>query len=93
MPLETAIHKMTRLPASHVGIPDRGLLMRGFWADLVVFNPKEIMDMTTPAEPARPPAGIRYVIVNGAVAVTDGQLTGARAGKVLRAPLGRVMEI
>ncbi len=91
--LEEAIHKMTGLPASRLGLVDRGLIRPGFAADLVVFDLPRVRDRATnlwphpyPFEnyPHDYPEGIDWVLVNGAVAVADGQPTGAIAGRVLR---------
>lgn len=91
--LEEAIHKMTAMPASRLGLADRGLLRPGFWADLVVFDLPRVRDRATnrwphtyPFEnyPHEYPEGIDWVLVNGSVAVEEGQPTGALAGRVLR---------
>ena len=76
---------MTSLPAQKFGLWDRGLVRPGLAADLVVFDPKTVLDRATHEDPEQPPAGLPHVIVNGVVAVRDGRYTGARAGKVLRA--------
>jgi N-acyl-D-amino-acid deacylase len=81
--LETAVSKMTGLPAWRLGLWDRGLLRPGFWADLVLFDPERIRDMATFADPHRYPEGIELVVVNGVVTVEGGEHTGARAGQVL----------
>jgi N-acyl-D-amino-acid deacylase len=79
-----AIRRMTGLPADVVGLPDRGRLRDGAWADLVVFDPKTIADRATYQRPAVAPAGIRHVFVNGEQVVADGRHTGATPGRVLR---------
>jgi N-acyl-D-amino-acid deacylase len=84
LPLATAIHKMTQVPARAFGLADRGELRVGAFADLVVFDPATIADRATYEEPMRPPEGIRAVFVNGQLAVDRGQVTGVRAGAVLR---------
>lgn len=81
---EDAIRKMTSLPASKLGIPRRGLLAEGYFADVVVFDPTTIADTATFTQPHQFPVGIDYVIVNGAITVDHGQHTGALAGRVLR---------
>jgi len=83
-PLEVAIHKMTGLPADRFGLRNRGLLRPGFHADLVVFDPRTVEDAATFAQPMQPARGIAAVYVNGALAWSEGQPTGARAGRVLR---------
>jgi N-acyl-D-amino-acid deacylase len=87
--LPTAIHKMTSLPASIFGLPDRGELRVGAFADLVVFDAAKILDHATFTEPLRLPEGIRMVFVNGQLAVNEGRLTGVRAGSVLRRSTAR----
>lgn len=84
LPLATAVHKMTQVPARAFGLADRGELRVGACADLVVFDPATIADRATYEEPMRPPEGIRAVFVNGQLAVDRGQVTGVRAGAVLR---------
>lgn len=86
MPLELAIHKMTGLPASNVGLKQRGLLREGYFADITIFNPKTVIDRATFEEPNQYPLGINYVIVNGQVEVDNGQRTETNAGRVLRGP-------
>jgi N-acyl-D-amino-acid deacylase len=82
--LETAIYKMTGMPASKFGLKDRGVIGVGYAADLVVFDPEQIRDCATFADPMRPAAGIQHVYVNGVSSWCDGASTGARAGQVLR---------
>ena len=82
--LETAIHKMTGLPADRFNLPGRGLLQAGHAADLVVFDPQRVADQATFAAPLRPAVGIERVYVNGALAWSGGAGTPARAGQVIR---------
>jgi len=82
--LETAIYKMTGMPAAKFGLKDRGVIGVGYAADLVVFDPEQIRDCATFADPMRPAAGIQHVYVNGVSSWRDGASTGARAGQVLR---------
>jgi len=84
LPLEEAIRKMTSYPAQRLRLRDRGLLRPGCWADVVVFDPKTIDETATFGDPHQYPVGIEYVLVNGVVAVEEGKLTKALAGKVLR---------
>src|SRR5882762_9408358 len=86
MPLELAIHKMTGLPASNVGLKQRGLLRAGYFADITIFDPKTVIDRATFADPNQYPLGINFVIVNGQIEVDNGQRTPANAGRVLRGP-------
>ena len=82
--LETAIHKMTALTAGNFGLADRGVLKKGYAADVVLFSEQEIDEGASFAKPIQPAKGIDTVIVNGAVVWRDGKPTGARPGKVLK---------
>jgi dihydroorotase/N-acyl-D-amino-acid deacylase len=84
LPLETAIAKLTSVPAERLGLRSRGVIREGATADLVVFDPRSVEDVATYTEPAHHPVGIDNVIVNGRVAVLDGVETGERAGRLLR---------
>jgi putative heme-binding domain-containing protein len=82
--LEQAIQSATGLPAQILGLPDRGRIEPGYWADLAVFDPRSLADAAEFREPHRFARGMRYVFVNGAIAVWQGTPTGALAGKALR---------
>jgi len=84
VPLEEAIRKMTLLPASRLGLTQRGRVAPGQWADLVVFDPATVVDTATFEAPHSYPSGIIHVMVNGTPVVKEGALTGATPGKVLR---------
>jgi N-acyl-D-amino-acid deacylase len=86
MSLEFAIHKMTGLPASNVGLRNRGLIREGYFADITIFDPQTVIDRATFEDPNQYPVGINFVIVNGQVEVDNGQRTTALAGQVLRGP-------
>jgi len=86
LPLELAIHKMTGLPASNVGLPQRGLIREGYFADITIFDPKTVIDRATFEEPNQYPVGINYVIVNGQIEVDNGTRTPVNSGRVLRGP-------
>lgn len=86
LPLELAIHKMTGLPASNIGLKQRGLLRQGYFADVTIFDPKTVIDRATFEEPNQYPSGINFVIVNGQIEVDEGQRTAALGGRVLRGP-------
>ena len=86
LPLEEAIRKMTSLPASRVGLADRGLLRPGMAADLVAFDPLTVRDRATFAEPSQYSEGVPYVAVNGQLVVDEGRLTAARPGRPLKGP-------
>ncbi|MEW6534056.1 MAG: amidohydrolase family protein [Candidatus Auribacterota bacterium] len=80
---EEAVYKMTGLPARKFGIPLRGLIKEGYYADLVLWDQRKIADRAAYSQPAHAPDGIRAVWVNGRQAVSDGKQTGIRAGKLL----------
>ena len=85
--LADAVRKMTSLPASTLGLNDRGLLIPGMCADITVFDPETVIDRAdyTPAEATKLyPEGIEHLVVNGVVTLRDGEHTGARAGLILR---------
>lgn len=82
--LEKAIHKMTALSAEIYNIANKGLIQVGYDADLVVFNKSVIIDHSQYTDPIKENEGISYVVVNGKIAVEDNQLTGIRAGKLIR---------
>ncbi len=82
--LETAVAKLTSVPAARLGLTDRGIVRVGVAADLVVFDPATVSDRATFTAPHAYPAGIDAVVVNGVVAVLRGEETGARPGRLLR---------
>jgi dihydroorotase/N-acyl-D-amino-acid deacylase len=84
--LELAVHKMTGLPASNVGLKQRGMIREGYFADLTIFDPNTVIDRATFEEPNQYPVGINFVIVNGRIEVDKGQRTPALSGRVLRGP-------
>lgn len=84
LPLYTAIHKMTRMPAERIGLDERGRIEPGAIADIVVFDPATIIDRATFADPQQYAEGIVHVIVAGEFALRDGEVTDARPGRVLR---------
>jgi N-acyl-D-amino-acid deacylase len=86
MSVETAVHKMTGMPAARMGFEDRGVLREGLAADVTIFDPATVKDESSFPDPHRYPRGIPYVIVNGAVAVDGGRMSGARGGRILRRP-------
>jgi N-acyl-D-amino-acid deacylase len=81
--LEEAVFRMTGLPAREFGIQQRGVLVEGNFADLVVFDPQTVIDTATFEEPRRPAAGIEHVLVNGISVWRDGKATKALPGTVL----------
>jgi N-acyl-D-aspartate/D-glutamate deacylase len=82
--LEEAIRKMTSLPASRVGLADTGTIAPGYRADLVVFDPVTVSSAASYDSPTEHPVGIQAVVVNGRIALIDGEPTGVRAGIALR---------
>jgi N-acyl-D-amino-acid deacylase len=80
---ETAVWKMTGLPATRFGLQDRGRIASGCFADLILFSP-EFRDRATFDDPRQSPAGVHAVYVNGRVVVQDGVHLGTRPGRVLR---------
>ena len=81
--LEEAIHKMIGLTAAYLKLTDRGVLRLGASADIGVFDPKTIQDRSTWEDPAPYAVGMRYVFVNGVLALDAGEPTGALAGRFL----------
>ncbi len=81
--LPFAIRSSTSLTADTFGLKKRGLLKAGYFADVVVFDPKTIRDRATFAEPELLSTGVRYLLVNGKLAVDEGQLTDTLAGQTL----------
>jgi dihydroorotase/N-acyl-D-amino-acid deacylase len=86
LPLEEAIRKMTSLPASRMGLSERGLLRPGMAADLVAFDPETVRDRATFEDPLHYSEGIPYVAVNGELVVDGGKITAARPGRALKGP-------
>jgi N-acyl-D-amino-acid deacylase len=84
--LEEAIRKMTSLPAANLGLDRRGLLREGYFADVVVFDPKTIIDRATYEKPHQYAVGVKHVFVNGVAVLRDGTHTGATPGRALGGP-------
>ncbi len=82
--LEDCVRKMTSLPASRLGLQDRGILRPGMTADVVVFDPDTVRDTATYENPKSYPEGIPYVIVGGQVVKDGGRQTDALPGRVLK---------
>ena len=82
--LAEALRKMTSLPASRLGLADRGTIAAGKKADLVVFDAAKILDRANFARPHRLAEGVQSLVVNGQVVLHDGKHTGAKPGRVLR---------
>ena len=82
--LQSAIHKMTRMPADRINISDRGRIEVGAMADIAVFDAAEIIDTSTFEDPHQYAEGVHHVFVNGEAVLLDKQMTGVRPGRVLR---------
>lgn len=81
--VEEAVRKMTGLPAGKFNLQQRGLLKAGYFADITLFDPKNVADNATFTNPQQVPTGIPWVIVNGQIILNNGHMTGTRPGKVL----------
>jgi dihydroorotase/N-acyl-D-amino-acid deacylase len=84
MPLETAVRKITSLPAQREHLSGRGLLKAGHFADITIFDPSKIIDRATYNNPAQLAEGVDFTIVNGQIEFDHGKLTGVAAGHFLR---------
>ena len=81
---EQAVRRLTTLPANNLSLKDRGRLGPGAFADVVVFDPNTIQDHATYEDSHRLSTGVSFVIVNGKLALDDGNATGAATGRVIR---------
>lgn len=86
IPLEDAIRKMSSAVADRLGIRDRGLLRPGYYADVVLFDPKTIEDRSTFEEPHQLAVGVQDVWVNGTRVLANGEHTGATPGMIVDGP-------
>jgi N-acyl-D-amino-acid deacylase len=85
MTMEEAIRKMTSLPAKQMGLEDRGVIRKGAFADITIFNPDTIIDRASFGNPYQKSEGIEYVIINGKVVLENGTYhRDALAGRVIR---------
>jgi N-acyl-D-amino-acid deacylase len=82
--LEEAVRRMTSLPAETFGFSNRGKLLEGYCADVVIFDPLAIRDAATYDHPFRAPEGIAYVLVNGQLAFDHGRSVALRAGQIIK---------
>ena len=82
--VEDAIHRLTAQPADRIGLSDRGRLVTGCKADVIVFDPTRFREKGTLDEPNQPAEGVEHVFVNGGHTLRNGQLTTDRFGEVLR---------
>jgi N-acyl-D-amino-acid deacylase len=81
--LPQAVHRSSTLTAQQLGLKDRGTLANGSFADVIVFDPATVADRSTYEQPTLLATGMKYVLVNGVVAIDGGNYTGATAGRVL----------
>lgn len=84
--LEEAVRRLSHLPATNLGLDRRGLLKAGYFADVVVFDPKTIADRATFEQPHQYAIGMRHVFVNGKQVLKDGEHTGVKSGRALWGP-------
>lgn len=82
--LPEAVRRMTSLSAKTFGLSERGEIKPGYWADLMLFRPDDIVDQATYDEPKTEAAGIDMVVVNGQIALEAGQHSGVGSGQMLR---------
>ncbi|MCR4677069.1 MAG: amidohydrolase family protein [Sphaerochaetaceae bacterium] len=82
--LEEAVRRMSSETAARLRLKNRGLVKEGYRADLVVFDPETLKDNSTPEDPFKEITGIRFVMVNGELAVDEGSLTGSLSGEIIR---------
>jgi len=82
--LPEAVRKLAAFPAHNLGLHDRGLLKTGYFADVVVFDPKTVTDHATFEKPQQLATGVTDVFVNGQQVLKDSEATGAHAGRVVR---------
>ncbi len=86
IPMEEAIRRFTSRPATRVGLADRGILRAGMKADVTIFNPATVRDVSTFVDPTHYSQGIEHVLVNGKAVVSAGKITSERPGEALRGP-------
>jgi len=84
--LEDAVHRLSGLPATNLGLDHRGFLQDGMFADVVVFDPASVADRATFEQPQQYAVGVKHVFVNGVQVIKDGEHTGAKPGRALWGP-------
>jgi N-acyl-D-amino-acid deacylase len=84
--LTEAVRRLTSLPATNLGLNHRGLLERGMFADVVIFDPQTIADRATFENPHQYSVGVRDVFVNGKQVLKNGEHTGVKPGRALWGP-------
>ena len=78
------IHQSTHLTARTFGIPKRGLIAEGYFADLLIFKPEAVIDNATFESPAEYSEGMEWIILNGELVVQEGMFTNQLAGRAIR---------
>src|ERR1043165_8326254 len=78
------VRNSSALTAETFRIPERGLIRNGYFADVIIFDPNTVSDRSTYEQPEVLAVGMRFVIVNGKIAVDNGSYTGVLAGRPLR---------
>src|SRR5881392_3272903 len=86
LPMPDAIHRLSGLPATNLGLDHRGFLKEGMFADVVVFDPATVTDHATFEKPHQYATGVKHVFVNGVQVIKDGEHTGAKPGRALWGP-------
>jgi N-acyl-D-amino-acid deacylase len=86
IPMEDAVRRLSALPAANLKLKQRGRLERGYFADIVIFDPRTIQDHSTFDKPHQYSTGVRDVFVNGVQVLRNGEHTGALPGRVVRGP-------
>ena len=81
---EQAIRKLSALPAQNLSIKDRGMLRKGYFADVVIFDPRTVQDHSTYEKPHQLASGVDEVWINGVQALHEGAATGAPSGRFVR---------
>ena len=84
--LQDAVHRLSWLPATNLGIRGRGALREGYYADVVIFDPAKVQDHATYAKPHQLATGVNDVFVNGVQVLKDGEHTGAKPGRFVHGP-------
>jgi N-acyl-D-amino-acid deacylase len=86
VPLAEAVRRLSSLPAANLGLKDRGAIRVGYHADLAIFDPAAVRDHATFQKPQAYATGMRHVFVNGVQVLSDGEHTGATAGRFVKGP-------
>jgi len=84
--MQSAIHRLTMLPATNLSLKQRGALKAGYYGDVVVFDPATIRDNATYAKPQQLASGVDDVFINGVQVLKDGSHTGAKPGRFVHGP-------